>query len=192
MISNSRIATYFVVLLAVLAGGYLIQRGFGRAPARVGGSATPALSIQSSAFGDSEPIPPQYTCDGANVNPPLSFGNVPAGAQSLALVVTDSDAPTGTWVHWTVWNINPRTAEIREHSLPLGAVEGVGSSNKVGYSGPCPPFGLHHYRFTLYALSTVPNVPGGAPLAELANVIAGHTVEQATLVGLYTHQATPK
>lgn len=190
MISNWRIATYVVVFVAVLVGGYLVLRGFSQAPVVAPRAAPSTMTITSSAFGGADPIPVRYTCDGASVNPPLSFSNVPAEAKSLALVVTDPDVPLGTWVHWVVWGIDPAVREVAEHSLPLGAVEGLGSGKKVGYAGPCPPSGTHHYQFTLYALSTVPNVAAGAPLAEFENVLAGHTLAQATLVGLFTHQAS--
>src|SRR5438132_12349762 len=75
----------------------------------VGGS-----NISSPAFRDNESIPPKYTCDGANTNPPLVFAAVPQNAKSLALVVDDPDAPGGTFDHWIIWNISPSATNIAE------------------------------------------------------------------------------
>src|SRR3989338_10824520 len=113
------------------------------------------MNITSSAFKEGESMPAIYTCEGRNINPPLRFGNVPSTAVSLALIVDDPDAPMGTWVHWTMWNIDPAITEIGENSVPAGAVQGLTSSNKNAYGGPCPPSGTHRYFFKLYALDTL-------------------------------------
>jgi len=70
------------------------------------------MKISSTAFGRNGQIPKKYTCDGSDVNPPLNSEEIPANARSLALIVDDPDAPAGTWVHWVLWNIDPKTAEI--------------------------------------------------------------------------------
>lgn len=146
------------------------------------------MNISSTAFGDNESIPAKYTCDGENISPPLHFSNVPSGTTSLALVVEDPDAPIGTWVHWTIWNINPSISRVSEGSAPAGAVEGKTSSGKAGYGGPCPPSGTHRYVFKLYALDIMLELSQDAGSSELSKAMQGHVIAQAELAGLYQRQ----
>jgi Raf kinase inhibitor-like YbhB/YbcL family protein len=143
------------------------------------------LSIASPAFSHNGMIPSKYTCDGADVNPPLSIGNIPEKSWSLALVVDDPDAPVGTWVHWVVWNIGPGTKVIPENSVPKGALQGTNDFRKQSYGGPCPPSGTHRYFFKLYALDASLSLKSGATKAQLEEAIKGHVLAQAELIGLY-------
>lgn len=111
------------------------------------------MKITSQVFVNNSPIPSKYTCDGENVNPPLLIAEVPAEAVELVLIVDDPDAPAGTWVHWILWNLDPRTTEIAEGATPVGAIEGITTYSRPGYGGPCPPSGTHRYFFKLYALN---------------------------------------
>lgn len=144
-----------------------------------------ALKFNSSAWHESGLIPAKNTCDGENVSPPLTIEEAPPGAQSLAVIVDDPDAPAGDWVHWTVWNIAPDTAVIAEGSIPAGAVEGMTDFGMPGYGGPCPPSGEHRYQFKLYALDTTLNLPDSTLKKDLEQAMAGHILGQATLVGRY-------
>jgi Raf kinase inhibitor-like YbhB/YbcL family protein len=142
------------------------------------------MKISSSAFGHNEAVPKKYTCDGSNINPPLTIADVPADAKSLALIVDDPDAPAGTWIHWTIWNINPGLTEIAENSVPAG-VEGYTSFGKPGYGGPCPPSGTHRYFFKLYALDTLLDLSPRADAKQLEQTMQGHILNQAELIGTY-------
>ena len=142
------------------------------------------MKIESPAFKSNEFIPDKYTCVGENINPPLKFSEIPAGAISLALLVTDPDASIGTWVHWMVWNIDPKLNEIGEDSIPPG-IEGGTSFGKSGYGGPCPPSGIHHYIFKLYALDTSLSLPEAANRSDFDAAINGHILDTSELVGLY-------
>jgi hypothetical protein len=143
------------------------------------------MKIESPAFSNNQFIPSKYTCEGDNVNPPLRFSEIPQTAKSLVLIVDDPDAPSGTWVHWTVWNISPNTQEITENSVPEGAVEGLTDFGKPGYGGPCPPSGVHRYFFKLFALDTVLQLENSAKVSELKKAMEGHIIAEAELVGLY-------
>lgn len=143
------------------------------------------MEIISSAFAHNEAIPSKYTCDGENVNPPLSFSNVPNETKSLVLIVDDPDAPLGTWVHWTVWNMPPTTTEIPEKSVPAGAIEGQTSFGKPGYGGPCPPSGTHRYFFKLYALDTILSLDASSTKEDLEHAMKNHILSQRELIGLY-------
>ncbi len=143
------------------------------------------MEIKSSAFKHNEMIPEKYTCDGENINPPLSFSDIPNGTKTLALIVDDPDAPNGLFVHWTLWNISPVTKEIQEHSVPKGAVEGVTGFGKAGYGSPRPPDGEHRYFFKLYALDMELNLSPDADKETLEEAMVGHVLDKTELVGLY-------
>lgn len=143
------------------------------------------IKITSSAFKNKEYIPSKYTCDGMDVSPPLMIDNVPPKARALALIVDDPDAPRGTWVHWVAWNINPGTREIKEQSIPTGAVQGMNDFGNRDYGGPCPPSGTHRYFFKLYALDTALTLGPDTTKPALEAAMKGHILDKAELIGLY-------
>ncbi len=143
------------------------------------------MRIMSPAFGNGQRIPPQYTCDGDDVNPELRFDGVPKEAVSLALIVDDPDSPSGNWLHWSVWNIDPNVREISEDSVPSGAREGETDFSEVGYGGPCPSYGEHEYRFTLYALTTILDVPEAAQRQVVEAALKPFVIASAELRGRY-------
>lgn len=156
-----------------------------------------AMSITSSAFKPDGGIPSRYTCDGANVSPPFAWTGVPAGAKSLAFVVTDPDAPDPkapkmTWVHWVLYDLAPDAKGLREavpsKGLPPGTLEGNNDWGKTGYGGPCPPIGRHRYVHTLYALDVVLPDLGKPTRAELLAAMEGHVLATAELTGTYQRQ----
>jgi Raf kinase inhibitor-like YbhB/YbcL family protein len=147
----------------------------------------PMLILTSKAFKDGEMMPSKYTCDGDNAFPPLEVANVPEATVSLALVLEDPDAVSGTFDHFLKWNIAPRTALIEEGKEPAG-ISGTTSSGKIGYVGPCPPSGSHRYIFSLYALDTALTLPEGSSKTALFAAIEGHILEESKLVGLYSRQ----
>jgi Raf kinase inhibitor-like YbhB/YbcL family protein len=144
-----------------------------------------ALKLSSPAFKNDQMIPSKHTCDGADVNPTLVIENVPSEAKSLALIMDDPDAPAGTWVHWVIWNIDPRTREIREGSVPPESVRGINDFRKHTYGGPCPPSGTHRYFFKLYALDDTLTLDQNTAKAVLEHAMKGHIVAQSELIGLY-------
>lgn len=143
------------------------------------------MKISSLAFEDDTEIPSTYAYHGQNFSPPLEWSDVPEGTQSLALVVDDPDASAGVWTHWMVWNIPPGVDHMEAGKLPAGALEGTNSSEKREYDGPAPPSGTHHYRFKLYALDTVLNLPQSTHREEFERAIMHHILSQIQLVGLY-------
>jgi len=140
------------------------------------------LSVSSSAFENNKLIPAKYTCDGANVNPPLTIEGVPDGAKSLVLIVDDPDAPMGTFDHWVVWNIPP-TSKIEENAVP--GTEGVNDYRKRSYGGPCPPYGTHRYFFKVYALDTKLDLSPNSRKKDVEKAMQGHVLAKGELIGLY-------
>jgi len=143
------------------------------------------MKLITTAFEKEKSIPSKYTCDGENVSPTLKIAEVPKKAKSLALIMDDPDSPTGTWTHWTVWNIKPDTMDIQEGALPFGAVEGKTSFGDVGYGGPCPGSGTHRYFFKLYALDSELDVPAEADIKSLETAMEGKVLASAEYMGTY-------
>jgi Raf kinase inhibitor-like YbhB/YbcL family protein len=143
------------------------------------------LKLSSPAFENNGYIPSKYTCDGANVNPPLKIENVPQGTKSLAMIFDDVDAPRGSYVHWILWNIDPTIKEIKENSVPEGAVQGMNDFKKQNYGGPCPPGRAHRYVFKIFALDIRLNPDPSSTKADLEKGMKGHVMVQAQLMGVY-------
>lgn len=144
------------------------------------------LILESAVFSGNGLIPSQYTCDGANQSPPLSWKDTSTGTQSYALIVEDPDAPQGSWSHWVLFNIPASTRQLNEGALiPTGAISGKNSWNRTGYNGPCPPSGTHRYFFRLYALDTLLNLNSTASKNEVIEAMKGHIIASSELIGLY-------
>jgi len=179
---------WIVLILATLicscSGGdaYVIAKG-----------KAPKMSIQvtSSAFADGGSIPSKYTCDGADVSPPLKWNSVPDTTKSIALIADDPDAPRGTWVHWVVYDLPASLRELpekvpAEKILGNGGRQGMTDFKKIGYGGPCPPSGTHRYYFKIYALDRMLEIAPGATKAQLLKAMEGHVLAEGQLMGKYT------
>ena len=148
------------------------------------------MRLSSAAFQEGGAIPLEHTCDGSDTSPPLSWGPVPEGTRSIALVSDDPDAPGGTWVHWVAYAILPDATGLpaglpATETLPTGARHGKNDFGRIGYGGPCPPSGTHRYFFKLYALDTEVDLAPGATKQELLRAMSGHTLAVGRLMGTY-------
>lgn len=149
----------------------------------------PGFSVSSPAFGDGGFIPPRATCDGEELLPALRLSGVPVGTQSIAIIVDDPDAPSGKWVHWVRFNVDPATAEIPEGG-DAGTGLGKGTTGSLGWEGPCPPAGEEHrYYFRAYALSAKLDLPDGVAAEEVEAAMDGLVLAKAALVGRYRRAA---
>jgi len=146
---------------------------------------TPTLTVSSPEFSQGKPIPPKYTADGAGVNPPLEFTDIPAGTKSLALIMEDPDAPKGVFTHWVMWDIIGQDS-IAEDSKP--GVQGVNTMQKMGYLPPDPPSGSHRYFFHVYALDSTIDLAPGADRKALETAMEGHVLVSGTLMARYAHK----
>lgn len=165
------------------------------APDRAGvlpDKATVGWALSSTVLTEGQPVDKKYTCDGNDVSPPLSWTAPPANAASLALIVDDPDAPSGTFTHWLLYAVPPSRTSLAEGVDKVAEVKDVGRQGKsdfgkVGYGGPCPPAGKpHHYRFKLLALSADPGLAAEADRPAVDKAIAGRIIGQAMLTVLYT------
>lgn len=148
------------------------------------------MIITSSAFIESELIPSEYTCDGVNISPQLSWLGVPENTKSFALINDDPDAPSGDWVHWVIINIPGSVKELPENIpgdriLDNGTKQGINDFGEIGYGGPCPPGGTHRYYFKLYALDVYLDKDAGLTKKELLNAMEGHILAESQLMGRY-------
>jgi Raf kinase inhibitor-like YbhB/YbcL family protein len=148
------------------------------------------VKVFTSAFREGGLIPPKYTCDGEDVSPPLEWDGVPQGAQSLALIVDDPDAPSGVFVHWLLYDIPARENGLTEGIGVAGPRAGGGTQGRNGfgktaYGGPCPPSGTHRYYFRLYALDAALGLPAGVTRQELESAMRGHLIAETQMMVRY-------
>jgi Raf kinase inhibitor-like YbhB/YbcL family protein len=181
----TKLAIIVIVIVIGIVGIYAWTNRAGAPTTENLINSTSTMFITSPSFNNNERIPQKFTCDGGNINPELDIGNVPAGAKSFALIMDDPDAPHGTFTHWLVWNIDPEVTNIGEDSIPSGSVEGKNDSGRVGYIGPCPPSGIHHYHFIIYALSAIIDLKSGSDKKLLETEIDKYLIARVDLVGLY-------
>jgi Raf kinase inhibitor-like YbhB/YbcL family protein len=148
------------------------------------------IALSSSAFTPNAEIPERYSCDGDQTSPPLEWSGVPKGAKELALLFEDPDAPSGTFVHWTVYGISPTTTRIAEGTTPPGSKQGANSFGDTRYGGPCPAEGdePHHYVFTLYALRSRLDIEAGAAPDDVRAAITKAALARGQLVGRFARK----
>ena len=174
---NNKYALSIFLFLAFPAGTLWSQAG----------RAVP-FTLKTTAFSEGGAIPRKHTCDGADLSPALAWSGIPAGTQSLVLIVDDPDAPAGTWTHWIAWNIPP-TAALSEgvpkvERLGDGTLQGQNDFRRIGYGGPCPPPGkAHRYFFKLYALNAKLDLTPGSTREELERALKGHVLGEAKMMG---------
>jgi Raf kinase inhibitor-like YbhB/YbcL family protein len=151
-----------------------------------------SLHVTSSSITAGQ-IPPKFTCNGTGISPQLAWSAPPAATRTLALLVTDPDAPGGTFVHWVLYDLPATQRELPEqlpqqNQLADGAHQGRNDFGQIGYGGPCPPGrSPHRYVFALYALNTPLNLPTGATKAQVESAMQGHILARGELIARY-HQ----
>jgi len=180
----------FVTILALLLLGSCGSGGGNAARNETTGGTPMTMQLTSRAFSNDAMIPAQFTCTGEDISPPLAWSGIPEGTKSLALTVDDPDAPSKVFTHWVMWGIPPTEYGLTENvapqpTLPSGARQGRNDFNKIGYGGPCPPSGTHHYQFHIYALKSTISLQPGASKQDLLDAMKGNVLDEGELVGLY-------
>jgi Raf kinase inhibitor-like YbhB/YbcL family protein len=145
----------------------------------------PPLEILSPAFENGKIIPPIYTCEGKNISPPLIWKNIPKNTHSLALIVSDPDAPSKDWTHWVLYNLPTDENQLKENENIPQDETGSNSWQSQNYQGPCPPTGTHRYVFTLYALDSPVSLAKNPNAKQVRNAIKKHILSTAVLIGVY-------
>jgi Raf kinase inhibitor-like YbhB/YbcL family protein len=143
------------------------------------------IKLSSIAFEHEGTIPDKYSCKGNDISPPLTISGVPNGTKSLVLIMDDPDAPYKTWVHWIVYNIDPRQNTIAENTIPWNAEVGQSDFGVDEYRGPCPPIGKHKYSLRIYALDAKIAVEKGPTLAKIEKLMDSHILDTYELLGYF-------
>jgi hypothetical protein len=193
MLKNARHASVAVLLRRALAIAPLLILAMlmFAGPERVPGQQASKIELKTTSYEPGGFIPKRFTCEAADVSPALSWGDPPAGTQSFAIIEDDPDAPSGTFVHWLVYDLPAAYRGLPEalsgnDRMAGGGRQGTNDFSKTGYSGPCPPRGKpHRYFIRFYALDTKTNLRPAASRAELDAAIQGHILAQAKLMGLF-------
>jgi len=150
-----------------------------------------AMELKSTAFSDGQYIPSEYTSQGQDISPELTWTGIPEATKNFVLICDDPDAPVGTWVHWVIYDIPPGVNSLAENvpkiaRLPNGIKQGKNDFGNIGYGGPMPlPGKPHRYLFKLYALDTELDLVPNLTKQEVLNRIQAHIIDQAQLMGLY-------
>jgi len=150
-----------------------------------------SFNLESSAFKNGGEIPRKFTCDGADASPALKWDAPPSGTKSLALIADDPDAPANTWVHWVMYDMEPKMLQLPEGIAKTEAILGTGHQGlndfgNIGYGGPCPPPGKpHRYHFKLYALDIRLNLKSRSIKRDVEQAMNGHILAQTELIGTY-------
>jgi len=152
-----------------------------------------SIFLRSPSFEDKGIIPSKHAYDREDVSPAIQWENLPEGTKSIALICEDPDAPMGDWIHWIVFNIPPTKKGLEEdipkvEGLSDGTKQGKNDYGKIGYGGPCPPFGTHRYIFKVYALDAKLDLKPGCTKAELLKAMRPHIIDQGEITGLYSRK----
>lgn len=152
------------------------------------------MHIESTEFEDGGRLPDRFAADHENLSPPLNWSAPPMNTRSFAVVCEDPDAPTGSFLHWAIYNIPGDVSSLPENaSLTLAnsddIFQGTSDAGTVGWFGPLPPFEeTHHYRFRLFALDRKTNIPAGISDEDVLNRLRVDAIDESTITGLYSRQ----
>lgn len=152
--------------------------------------AAPLFSLHAPIIEKNNGFPVEYTCDGNNISPALTWSGAPQATKTFVLVLSDPDAPGGTFYHWGIYNIPHTVTSLAKNmqKLPKGAAIAVNSWQKSAYNGPCPPVHTqHHYIFTLYALSAKLHPAAEMTVPALLMLMQDHLLAKTHLKTSFGH-----
>jgi len=149
-----------------------------------------AITVSSKSFNHNDFIPSKHGYRGGNISPHLSWSNLPTNTKSIAIICDDPDAPSGDFVHWVIYNIPSNINELPENVPQVkewqnGILQGINDFGKIGYGGPCPPFGVHRYFFKVYALNKVLDLKPGLRKSELLREISPYIIGEGQIMGKF-------
>jgi len=173
-----------MMLIRPIAGSVLMMLLLGLILCKTVLADASKLQISSPAISQGATIPIQFTCSGEDQSPPLNWTGIPSNAKSLVLIVEDPDAPSGTFVHWVVYDIPPTSSGSA--SGAVAGQPGLNSTGKAAYMGPCPPPGNpHHYHFELFSLDMMLNLNAPPRVQTVRAAMQGHIIQSVELVGTF-------
>ena len=176
----NRIAlTILASLIILLSGACISNSGTG-------------LQLSGPELTDGGPMPVEYTCSDDDISPEINWSGAPVKTKSFVLILEDIDAPGGSFIHWTVYDMTKSMILLPKRMAPAGSIpggsrQGTNSFGIIGYSGPCPPAGeTHRYVFTIYALDARLDLDPGVDIDRLKEVMAPRLLEQKSLMVTYS------
>jgi len=177
---HALIISFFLVFISCSKSGDTTKMG-------------PVLDVKSPAFGYAKSMSDKFTCDGADISPPLEWKNAPAGTRTFAVICETPDAPAGNWVHWVIYDIPADAAKLNEavakkEQLENGARQGKNDYDQIGYGGPCYPAGEHRFFFRVYALDVTTNLRAGVTRDQLLQAMQGHILAEGVLMSVYARE----
>jgi Raf kinase inhibitor-like YbhB/YbcL family protein len=178
------------VACAALLAPWGCKTGSGPLPSAPPGERASSITVTSKSFPGDLQIPVDYSCDGKDVSPQLTWSAPPEGTKSIVVIVDDPDASSGGFTHWLVMDLPPETLTLGEGVDPttLGARIGQNDFHNVRYNGPCPPRGdMHRYEFRVYASDRAVPLNEGATRADVDRALSGHTVGMGALGARFAH-----
>jgi Raf kinase inhibitor-like YbhB/YbcL family protein len=153
------------------------------------------IRVSSPEFTHHGSLPAEYTADGPGLSPPIVWSGVPAGAQSLVVLVEDADSPTPQpLVHAIVWGLPGADGRLAPDALPRSGSQlppstsmGRNSLLTVGYLPPDPPcgHGAHRYVFEVFALDARPRLETAPGRGRVLEWLRAHAIAKGMLMGLY-------
>lgn len=135
-------------------------------------------------WGEGQAIPPEYTCEGGDRVPAISWSGAPEGTIELALVLTDLDADG--FVHWVAFGLDPGGTGIPDGGVPEGTPQATNDFGVVGYSGPCPPSGTHTYLLELYAVGQQLELTDGATAQDVLVAVNAASMGLTSISATFT------
>jgi Raf kinase inhibitor-like YbhB/YbcL family protein len=163
--------------------------GSGAHPSAPAGVTEAQVTVTSNAFTEGGTVPIDFTCDGKDSSPEISWSSPPPGTKSITIVVDDPDAPGGTFTHFLAYGISPDVHELKA-GADLSTLARIGKNDfgAVRYNGPCPPKQeAHLYRFQIFALDVALNLAEAAPRADVDAAMSGHVLGRGMLTAQFGH-----
>jgi para-nitrobenzyl esterase len=151
---------------------------------------TAKLTVTSPAFKAGGDIPFENTQYRGNTFPGLEWTAGPAGTQTYAIIMQDTDAVirNAPILHWTMVNIPAGTTKLEPgmSAPPNGASYGpnIRGTNQA-YMGPRTPAGpKHRYHFQVFALDTKLDPAALTTYDALLAAMKDHVLASGEVIGL--------
>ena len=185
-----RTVTIVAVAAPLVLGLLAACASSGPRPSAPPGVTAASITLTSKSFPTNGTIPVDYTCDGKDSSPQLTWSSPPQGTKAFVVVLEDLDAPSGGFTHWLLWNIQPDVLALPEalDAAKLGAKLGMNDLKSVRYAGPCPPHGeMHRYVFHVYATNEMLDLSEGANREAVDTALSGKVLGDGTLTATFGH-----
>ncbi len=157
----------------------------GKLPASPPGVVPEGITVTSRSFASGTAIPIDFTCDGTNTAPDVTWSSPPEGTKSLVITFDDMEPSGGRGTRWVVIDVRPDARSIRAGAdvAAVGGKLGRNDSGEARYQGPCPPrHEGHHYALRVIALDRPLGLPEAADREQVNASMEGHVIGLGELI----------